>query len=109
MAGRTLEEEMATTTSQGVEKEAPSGGITEGASQPIQGVQVIQDLETLELPAFQNPQFEQTPSPIKTVLLQMGSSTKTLRGTPLSKQTGELCSFITAFNPISFVSPFSLS
>ena len=109
MAGRTLEEEMATTTSQGVEKEAPSGGITEGASQPIEGVQVIQDPETLELPAFQNPQFEQTPSPIKTVLPQIGSSTKTLGGIPLSKQTSELCSFITAFNPISFVSHFSFS
>ena len=36
----------------------------------------------------------------------MGSSTTTLGGAPLSKQTGELCSFITAFNPISFVSPF---
>ena len=109
MAGRTLEEEMATTTSQGVEKEAPSGGITEGASQPIEGVQVIQDPETLELPAFQNPQFEQTPSPIKTVLPQIGSSTKTLGGIPLSKQTSELCSFITAFNPISFVFHFSFS
>ena len=97
---------MAAEASQGVEEEAPSGGITEGVGQLMQGVQIIQDLETLELPAFQNPQFEQTPSPIKTVLLQMGSSTKTLRGTPLSKQTGELCSFITAFNPISFVSPF---
>ena len=39
----------------------------------------------------------------------MGSSIKTLRGAPLSKQTGELCSFITAFNPISFVSLFSFS
>ena len=58
MAGRTLEEEMATTASQGVEEEAPSGGITKGASQPIQGVQVIQDPEILELPAFQNLQFE---------------------------------------------------
>ena len=74
----------------------------------MQGVQVIQDPETLELPAFQNPQFEQTSSPIKTVLPQMGSSTKTLRGTPLSKHIGELCSFIIAFNPIPFVSPFSL-
>ena len=59
---------MAAVTSQGVEEEAPSGGITEGISQPMQGVQVIQDPETLELPMFQNPQFEQTPSPIKTVL-----------------------------------------
>ena len=74
----------------------------------MQGVQVIQDPETLDLPAFQNPQFEQTSSPIKTVLPQMGSSTKTLRGTPLSKHTGELCFFIIAFNPIPFVSPFSL-
>ena len=39
----------------------------------------------------------------------MGSSTTTLGGAPLSKQTGELCSFITAFNSISFVSHFSLS
>ena len=100
---------MAVTASQGVEEEALSGGITEGAGLPMQGVQIIQDPETLELPAFQNPQLKQTPSPIKTVLPRMGSSTKTLRGTPLSKQTGELCSFITAFNPISFVSPFSLS
>ena len=41
MAGRTLEEEMATTTSQGVEKEAPSDGITEEVSQPMQGIQAI--------------------------------------------------------------------
>ena len=99
---------MAAAASHGVEEEALSGGITEEASQPMQGVQVIQDPETLELPAFQNPQFEQTSSPIKTVLPQMGLSTKTLRGTPLSKHTGELCSFIIAFNPISFVSLFSL-
>ena len=46
---------MATAASQGVKEEALSGGITEGASQPIQGVQVIQDPEILELPAFQNP------------------------------------------------------
>ena len=108
MAGRTLEEEMAAMASQGVEEEALSGGITEEAGQPMQGVQVIQDPETLELPAFQNPQFEQTSSPIKTVLPQMGSSTKTLGGAPLSKKTSELCSFIIAFNPIPFVSPFSL-
>ena len=100
---------MAAVTSQGVEEEAPSGGITEGISQPMQGVQVIQDPETLELPTFQNPQFEQTPSPIKTVLPQMGSSTKSLGGALLSKQMGELYSFIIAFNPISFVSLFSLS
>ena len=49
---------MATMASQGVEEEAPSGGITKGASQPIQGVQVIQDPEILELPTFQNLQFE---------------------------------------------------
>ena len=48
---------MAAVSSQGVEEEAPSGGITEGVSQPMQGVQVIQDPETLKLPAFQNPQF----------------------------------------------------
>ena len=46
---------MATAASQDVEEEALSGGITEGASQPIQGVQVIQDPEILELLAFQNP------------------------------------------------------
>ena len=46
---------MATAASQDVEEEAPSGGITEGASQPIQGVQVIQDPKILELLAFQNP------------------------------------------------------
>ena len=69
---------MAAAASQGVEEKALNGGITEGAGQPMQGVQVIQDLETLELPTFQNPQFEQTPSPIKTVLPQMRLSTKTL-------------------------------
>ena len=100
---------MAAEASQGVEEEAPSGGITEGVGQLMQGVQIIQDPETLELPAFQNPQFEQTPSPIKTVLPQMGSSTKTLRGALLSKQTSEFCSFIIVFNPSSFASPFSLS
>ena len=100
---------MAAAASHGVEEEALSGGITKGASLPMQGVQIIQDPETLELPAFQNPQFEQTSSPIKTVLPQMGSSTKTLGGAPLSKKTSELCSFIIAFNPTSFASPFSLS
>ena len=55
MAGRTLEEEMAAAASQGVEEEALSGGIIEEAGQPMQGVQVIQDPETLELPTFQNP------------------------------------------------------
>ena len=69
---------MAAAAFQGVEEKALSGGITKGAGQPMQGVQVTQDPETLELPAFQNPQFEQTPSPIKTVLPQMGLSTKTL-------------------------------
>ena len=59
---------MVAAASQSVEEEAPSGGITEEVGQPMQGVQVIQDPETLELPTFQNPQFEQTPSPIKTVL-----------------------------------------
>ena len=78
MIGRTLEEEMVAATSQGVEEEAPNGGIIEEAGQPMQGVQVIQDPETLKLPASQSPQFEQTPSPIKTVLPQMGLSTKTL-------------------------------
>ena len=46
---------MVVVASQGVEEEAPSGGITEGAGLPMQGVQIIQDPETLELPAFQNP------------------------------------------------------
>ena len=35
MIGRTLEEEMVATTSQGVEEKAPSGGIIEEASQPM--------------------------------------------------------------------------
>ena len=38
----------------------------------------------------------------------MGLSTKTLGGASLSRQTGELYSFIITFNPISSVSPFSL-
>ena len=38
----------------------------------------------------------------------MGSSTKTLGGASPSRQMGELYSFIIMFNPISFVSPFSL-
>ena len=100
---------MAVVVSQGVEEEAPVGGIIEGISQPMQGIQIFQDLEALEPPAFQNPQFKQTPSPIQTVLPQMGSSTKTLGGTLLSKQTSELCSFIIVFNPSSFASLFSLS
>ena len=56
---------MVAAASQSVEEEAPSGGITEEVGQPMQGVQVIQDPETLELPVSQSPQFEQTPSPIK--------------------------------------------
>ena len=100
---------MVAAASQGVEEEAPSGGIIKGVGRPMQGVQIIQDPETLKLPAFQNPQFEQTPSPIKTVLPQMGSSTKTLKDTFLSKQTSEICYFIIVFNLSSFASPFSLS
>ena len=46
---------MAAATFQGVEEEAPSGGITEEASQPMQGVQAIQDPETFQLPASQGP------------------------------------------------------
>ena len=107
-ASRTLEEEMAAAASQSVEKEAPSDGITEEVSQPMQGIQAIQDPETFELPASQGPQIEQTPNLIKTVLPQMGSSTKTLGGASPSRQMGELYSFIIMFNPISFVSPFSL-
>ena len=40
---------MAVAASQGVEEEAPSGGITKEADQPMQGVQVIQDPETFQL------------------------------------------------------------
>ena len=40
-AGRTLEEEMAAAASQSVEKEAPSDGIIEEVSQPMQGIQAI--------------------------------------------------------------------
>ena len=36
--GRTLEEEMATVASQGMEEEAPNGGITEEVGQPMQGI-----------------------------------------------------------------------
>ena len=36
---------------QGVEEEAPSGGIAKEAGQPTQGVQAIQDPETFQLPA----------------------------------------------------------
>ena len=71
---------MAVTASQGVEEEALSGGITKGVGQPMQGIQIFQDPEALEPPAFQNPQFKQTPSPIQTVLPQMGLSTKNLGG-----------------------------
>ena len=42
---------MVAVASQGVEEEAPSGGITEEVGQPMQGVQVIQDPETFQLPA----------------------------------------------------------
>ena len=107
--GRTLEEAMVVVASQGVEEEALSGGITKGVGQPMQGIQIFQDPKALKPPTFQNPQFEQTPSPIQTVLPQMGSSTKTLGGALLSKQMSELCSLIIVFNPSSFASPFSLS
>ena len=52
---------MATTASQGVEEEAPSGGITEGVGQLMQGIQIFQDLEALEPPAFQGVE-EEAPS-----------------------------------------------
>ena len=55
---------MVVVASQGVEKEALSGGITKGVGQPMQGIQIFQDPKALEPPTFQNPQFEQTPSPI---------------------------------------------
>ena len=42
---------MVAAASQGVEEEAPNGGITEEAGQPTQGVQAIQDLKTFQLPA----------------------------------------------------------
>ena len=71
---------MAAVASEGVEGKAPSGGIIEGVGWPMQGIQIFQDPEVLEPPAFQNPQFEQTPSPIQTVLPQMGLSTKNLGG-----------------------------
>ena len=38
---------MAVVASQGVEEEAPSGGITEGVGQPMQGVQIFLDPKTL--------------------------------------------------------------
>ena len=63
---------MTVAASQGVEEEAPSGGITKEAGQPMQGVQAIQDLETFQLPVSQGPQSKQTSSPIRTVLPQMG-------------------------------------
>ena len=63
---------MAVVVSQGVEEEAPSGGIIEEAGQPMQGVRAIQDPETFQLPASQGPQSEQTPSPIRTVYLRWG-------------------------------------
>ena len=100
---------MAAVASEGVEGKAPSGGIIEGVGWPMQGIQIFQDPEVLEPPAIQNPQFEQTSSPIQIVLPQMGSSTKTMRGALLSKQMSELCYFIIVFNPSSFASPFSLS
>ena len=44
---------MAVVASQGVEEETLNG--SEEASQPMQGVQAIQDPETFELPASQGP------------------------------------------------------
>ena len=91
---------MAVVASQGVEEETLNG--SEEAGQPMQGVQAIQDPKTFELPASQGPQFEQTPSPIETVLPQIGSSTKTLGGTSPFRQTSELYSFIIVFYLISY-------
>ena len=65
----------------------------------MQGVQAIQDPETFKFPVSEGPQFEQTPCPIKTMLPQMGSITKTFGGTSPSRKTGELYSFIIVFNP----------
>ena len=96
---------MAVAASQGVEEKALNGG--KEADQPMQGVQAIQDPKTFELPTSQGPQFKQTPSPIETVLPQMGSSTKTLGGASSFRQTGNLYSFIIVFYPISYGSFFS--
>ena len=92
MAGRVLEEETITALSivfPGMEEEPPSGGMAEETGRPMQGVQATQDPEASQLPASQSPQLEQTPNPIKTVFPQTVLSKETLRGTPLSKQTGE--------------------
>ena len=72
MASRTLEEEMVAAASQGVEEEAPSGGITEEAGQPMQGVQAIQDLETFQLPSSQCPNPSRLLVPSKLCYLRWG-------------------------------------
>ena len=92
MAGRVLEEETATALSIAfpvMEEEPPSGGMAEETGQPMQGVQTTQDPKASKLLASQSPQLERTPSPIRTVFPQILSSKETLRGTHLSKQTGE--------------------
>ena len=70
MAGRVLEEEMVTILSIAfpvMEEEPPSDGMAEETGQPMQGVQTTQDPEASKIPASQSPQFERTPSPIRTV------------------------------------------
>ena len=91
-AGRILEEEAVATpsvASPGVEDEPPSGGVTEVAGQPMQGVQATQDPEASRLPVSQDPQLKKTPSPIKTMSPHLVLSKEPLGGVSLPIQAGE--------------------
>ena len=94
MTGKILEEEAVTALSVAfpiMGEEPPSGGLGEEIRQPMQGAKGSQDPETSKIPASQSPQFERTPSPIRTVFPQILSVKETLGDTTLSKQTSESC------------------
>ena len=103
----------------GMEKEPPSGGVTEEVGQPMQVVQPIlssillatQDPEDSQPHIFQDPQPVQTLSPTKTMSLEPTIepvlSKKPLGGMSSSIQAGESHpTLINMLNLISFIFSF---
>ena len=98
----------------GMEKEPPSGGVTEEVGQPMQVVQPIlssiplatQDHEDSQPHIFQDPQPMQTLNPTKTMSLEPTTepalSKKSLGGVSSSIQAGE--SHLTLINMVNLIS-----
>ena len=89
-----------------VKEELPSGGMTEEVGQPMQGVQATQGLEASQLPVSQDPQPEQTFSPIKTMLPEPVLSKETLGASfHPHKQVSPHLPFIRMLNLTPLTSP----